>query len=535
MNALHLRPFSLKGRGGLLALLLIVVIAALPMLTYPLGRDQGMYANIARAILNGGTPFVDMWDIKPPIIYYIYALAIGLFGSGSEAVRALDLIAVPLTMIGIYWLGVRFGASRRVGLLAALSFAVFYFTETFASLSQNDSLVTLPMTWAVLAAVRAGDAPRASRESLLWALICGALAAVTLWFKHYYAIFALALVIEHLLRRLLDSSGGVSLWQRFPVRESLAFAAGGLPVGLLPLLYFMSSGIWREMLIVADGTAAYNQQAQASFSAFIGQLSTYVGFRWQHWSVLLIAAALWPFAPQVKRRGWRVILLWLAATLAFVLVQAKGFDTHWIPMLPPLALMGAAALDGWIQTLTARRDMVRRGVYALVTAGLLLILVKDTWIRAWPYLTGQQNKVAYYQNFQGNDVKAWESARVINWLKRRTTPGDTIFIWGFRPEVAYLSGLRPATRYQAHFPLVASWWPPEWRQDNVDLLWAANPPYVLVMQADYMPWVTGRDEDSATLLTLPEHKPLEDWLIYHYTRVETIGDFIIWQRKDLIE
>jgi len=532
----HESPSPSRGEGfgvrGLLLLLIIVTLAALPLLTYPLGRDQGMYANIARNILEGGTPFVDMWDIKPPAIYYVYAAAIGLLGGGSAPIRALDLVAVPLTMLAIYGIGVRVGRSVRVGWLAALMFAVFYFTETFASLSQSDSLVTLPMAWAALATFRAGDAGRGSRAALAWALMAGALAALTIWFKHYYALFVLALVIEHTLRRMSDASSG-ALWRRFPLKEAGAFALGGLPVGGIPLAAFMLNGVWDEMLIVAAGTAAYNQQAQVSFSAFVEQFSGYLVFRWQHWGVLIVAALTWPFAPRVTRRGWRGVILWLMAGLAFVLVQGKGFDTHWIPMLPPLALMGAAALDGWIQAVTARRRMIQRGVYALVVAGLLLILVKDTWIRAWPYLTGQQTQVRYYRHFQGNDYKAWESLRVVNWLKQRTTSGDTIFIWGFRPEIAYLSDLRPATRYQAHFPLVASWWPSEWRAQNVEQLWAALPPYVLVLQADYLPWVTGRAEDSATLLTFEEHKPLENWLIYNYDRLQVMGDFIVWQRKNL--
>jgi hypothetical protein len=81
------------------------------------------------------------------------------------------------------------------------------------------------------------------------------------------------------------------------------------------------------------------------------------------------------------------------------------------------------------------------------------------------------------------------------WLREHVPPTDTLYIWGFRPEIYYLSQLRPATRFIFQFPLVGAWYPPEWKQENVDVLWASLPPYVLVLQADYMPWVTGRDAD----------------------------------------
>ncbi len=120
---------------------LLVLLVALPILTYPMGRDQGMYANIANTINRGGTPFVDMWDIKPPPIYYIYALGIRLFGTTTQAIRALDLVFVPFGMLGLFLLGGKM-ANKEVGLWAGLLYGVFYFNDGFQNLSQSDSLAT---------------------------------------------------------------------------------------------------------------------------------------------------------------------------------------------------------------------------------------------------------------------------------------------------------------------------------------------------------------------------------------------------------
>lgn len=519
--------------AGLIGLALLI---ALPILTYPLGRDQGMYANIARTILDGGLPFIDMWDIKPPAIYYIYAAGISLFGSGSAALRAIDLAVLPFTLATLYWISLRLTGKRPAAFLTGMLFTVFYFTETFASLTQSDSLVTLPMSLAVLGVLKAGDAPRGSRAALFWSGLTGILCAATIWFKHYYAIFVLALVVHHLLHRLQAGARHAdNLLRAFPFKEALAFALGGLPVGLLPLLYFMSNGIWQEMLYVAQGTAQYNAQSAGSFSDFVTQMGHYVAFRWQHWGVLLILAALWLLLPGLQRRGWRIVWFWLIAGLAFVLVQAKGFDTHWLPMLPPLTLLAGAALDHLLTYFVPPQMRVLKFsvmLYTMTIIALAAILLKDTWVRALPYLTGAVGERAYYQNFQANDLKPAESLQVIRFLQKNTQPGDTLYIFGFRPEVYYLTGLRPASRFQAQFPLVATWWRPEWKPETVETLWAALPAYVLVLQADYMPWVTGTDDDSATILAHDASlQDLEDWLIFNYERQEPVGNFLIWRRK----
>jgi 4-amino-4-deoxy-L-arabinose transferase-like glycosyltransferase len=532
--------------AGLLALMTVI---ALPVLTYPMGRDQGMYANIARAILNGGLPYKDAWDIKPPAIYYLYALDIAAFGRGSAALRAIDLVSVPFTLIGLYWLGKRL-INRRAAVLAIVLFTVFYFTETFATLTQSDSVATLPMTLAVVCVVQTGDSPRASRRALLWSAGAGALCAATLWFKQYYALFVIVVVIYHIRVR-----------RGIPYKEALAFALGGLPVGVIPLVYFASNGVLQEMLYVAQGTAAYNAQAFASVPDFIAQMSNYVLFRWWQWGSLIALAALRPFLRgtnnQLSAISYQLsatsphnsvlspdlsvlpsslithnslLLFWLLAGLGFVIIQAKGFDTHWMPMLPPLALIAADSLDRLLQIIAARLPArATAPLHAAAALVVIAILLRGMWLPALPYLLGRETLHDYYLNFQANDLKPAESLEVIDYLRQHEPPGDTLFIWGFRPEVYYLADLKPATRFLAHFPLVSPGYPPEWKKEAVDTLWAALPPYVLVLQADYMPWVTGSHEDSHQLLV--EYTDLSNWLAYNYVRDSKIGNFLIWRRK----
>ena len=158
-------------------------------------------------------------------------------------------------------------------------------------------------------------------------------------------------------------------------------------------------------------------------------------------------------------------------------------------------------------------------------------MVAQIWPDALPYLRGRESQAAYHAHFRGGEFVAAESLAVADYLRERTTAGDSLYIWGFRPEIYYLTGLNPATRFIFQFPLVGTWYPAAWRQENVDVLWAALPPYVLVLQVDYMPFVTGRDEDSHTLLN--EYNELSDWLSFNYEPDIQIGNFFLWRRKTL--
>lgn len=518
--------------GLLVGIVLLVLMIALPTLTYPLGRDQGMYANIGRSILDGGTPFVDIWDIKPPPIYYIYATTIAIFGTSTEAIHAMNLLFVPIGMVGLFVIG-RQIQDYRVGLWAALLYGVFYFNDGFQNISQSDSLATIPTIFAACFTIRATQAKQGSPSALGNAFIVGLICGILLWFKpQQYALIVSALIIYQIMGRWRESLPAQEKLMAL-LKEGTAFALGGLLTGGTLLLYFWSQGIIQEILIVADATASYNAQGY-DLNAFIGNMRQGLVFRWGVWHILFLLMAGWLViqimtyrqSSSHRLKETTLLLLWVTAGLGFAFVQAKGFDTHWFPMLPPMALMGALMIVYLLDAIPSSKRVM--SLSAIIALGLLAIPAMTTWGHAWGLITQHQDRYTYWDTFQANDLKPEQSLAMAQFLQERVQAGDSLYIWGFRPEVYYMAQLRPATRYQAHFPLVAPWYPQEWQQNNVDILWAAMPPYALVLEDDFMPWVTDFDADSHTLLQ--DYTELNNWLIANYEREGQIGDFIIWRR-----
>lgn len=515
--------FAVSRDWLLLALVIIMItLAALPVITYPLGRDQGEFATIGRGILDGRVPYVDLWNPKPPAVFYVYAGAMALFGRSVEALRAIDPLIYPVIAVGLFVIGRRV-ASARVGVWAALLFGVFYFNETFWTLTQNDGIAILPMVWAVVCAL---EAARGSKRAWLWALIAGLLMGWVVWFKYPFAAFGVVVVAGYWLTR---SPNGV--WRAKPLQMTIfhagAFALGGFIIVIGGAVYLASMGAWDALVESARVTSGYTAQSLGDREELARLATVAITYRALHWGVLFILAAVGLFA---RGRAWWIVRVWLVVGFGIMLVQLKGYDYHWLPMLPALALLGAAGS-------TAILDRIARVEHAkplqrIVTIAPAVILIGALaiilWGRALPYLTGQQDRVEYASTFIAGEFDAGESLRVAALLRERVAPGDSLFIWGFRPEIYYLSDLNPAVRFIFQFPLVADWYPPEWKEETVEILWAALPPYVIVAQVDYMPWVTGSDDDSNTLLQA--YTELNNWLEYNYELDVQIGNLFIWRR-----
>ena len=128
------------------------------------------------------------------------------------------------------------------------------------------------------------------------------------------------------------------------------------------IAYMVAIGALAALLESARVTSQYTALT-FNLQDFGGLLSTALGFRWQQWGLLALLAGgwflgVWLLRGEAKARGtgWTITLLWLLAGLAIMLVQAKAYDYHWLPMLPPLVLMGAGGLDRMTQWIAGVRE-----------------------------------------------------------------------------------------------------------------------------------------------------------------------------------
>ena len=100
-----------NSRKWLLGALAVVFLRALPNLRYPIGRDQATFCVIGQGLLRGQLLYRDLWDNKPPGIFYIYALIVKIFGPVMWGVGAVDIIWLLAISVCIFYFARRsFGA-----------------------------------------------------------------------------------------------------------------------------------------------------------------------------------------------------------------------------------------------------------------------------------------------------------------------------------------------------------------------------------------------------------------------------------------
>ena len=521
-----------KGRHTALALAAILLIGVgfgLPSLPEPFGVDQGIYGYIAERLLEGAVGYRDVFDHKPPGIHVAYAAAFAAFGHQMWSVRLLDWMAALATawclcLFGRRWIGLRFG-------FLAGSLYIAYYETGFDWMSRAQ-----PETWVNLAFV-AALALSVGRRSWPATFAAGLLLGMGFWFKP--TIVALAPVwIAIVANRALQEPE--NCLKRFEL-DLLAAGAGVLAACGLVVAYYAANGALNDLYeaVFVFNLRYHNRLQLLQGWRQIGRAITFIIT--PLYAMWLLAAASVGIAAANRQWG-RVAFGWVWLVLAFATVfwQASFAKSHYVLVLPPVAVLAAFALDTAARMMAsfAGKEAGRRYIFiGALTAGGCLILLnllnlsQPRWTKYVALADSGLPREKYYASFwlgaPGRSGYSLEDLRRIGaYLEERTTPDQPIYIWGFRPLIAYLAHRRMPTRFIFRYPLTQTN-DPRWWAEFLSDLERSHPVYFVVVFND-----RGLYHPESSKDTLESNAALSLFLHDHYVLDRTMSDFEIWRLRD---
>ncbi|MDH4180150.1 MAG: glycosyltransferase family 39 protein, partial [Armatimonadota bacterium] len=471
----------------------------------------------------------DAWDTKPPGIFYVFWLSFKLFGRSEMAPRLLDILWTLATAVTVWALARRL-LSPWAGVAAGLILMFRYVTHGYYwHTTQCDGFASLPLALAALAVVVAEE-----RKSARWAAASGGLTAVAITFKFTLGIF-LALPLVALAASSAESVR--SRWAR-----ATAYLAGCAGALLLVGALMWRAGALKPMLetiFVWDSQYARVRVPGLPQQNLVQELGQFLigdplPLLFPIGLLAVVGTIDLAVRPESGRMRW-LAPAWALALLAQIWVQGRYYSYHWLPVLPPLAMLAAQGLRSVDFLLGKMRTRwVRRALPATGLVALCAFLAFAYWsflrlpIRS---LLGEVPRETYLRAFDRaiqSDFSLVADREVGAWIQEHTDATAPVFIWGFESGVYFLADRPPASRFIHNLPLIAEWSPPEWRAELIHDIEDRRPPYILVVHNDAQPWLAGRWDDSASQLTT--YPQLARLLNERYQRGERLGDFQVWER-----
>jgi len=535
----HPRPEPVGAPPWVVAWLpaLLGVIMGLPTLVYPFGRDQGNYAYAGWVLLEGGTPYADVFIFKPPATPLVHAAALGLFGVDMMSIRLLDLGWTALSAAAAALLAHRLLGRRDVALWAGALWPFLYYQVDYWNIAQTDGWLNLPCTLSLLAVLVGGDLLARSRPAALglW-LLAGVLAGGAVTFKYTAGALGLPLLfaIGHVaLHR------GRAAWLALP----LLFVGGVLPLAST-WAWLVATGGWEAFLDVqlelVPQYVRRTAKARTAWSA-VERLFSFnshkvdVAILWWSglgaWLPALVTGVLG------GRRGLLalgVVGSWWAIGVTAVLTQGKYYDYHYLPLLAPTALLLGMALPllvGWIGGFTYKPvRWVLAGALLLGAVGITPL--GGFAVDAAQVATGQRTWAEYLareRRYNYRDYDLTDQRLLVEHLRATTQPTDRVFVWAFDPAIHIWAQRRGVTRFLYNYPFRVDWGNPAYEAELMEGLRATPPEVIVIARGDHTYGVTGNRKDSERLFR--ELRPFRAFVLEGYERETVKGRYTVWRRK----
>lgn len=461
--------------------------------------DEAGYATTAWMSTHGRTLYLTVWNNKPPLLFWIYDLALAGFGPSELSLHLLSTLAGVLTLVAV-WKIVRENWDGR-GSWPTLIVAALLIGLPLLSgdLALPENFLIAPEAWAMLFVLRALRTGPGRRQYLAAARAGG--------------LFGLACLIQQTsLAPFLAAVVFVALQTR---RRGLGAAAlmaliGGVigAAGIAP--YVLWAGFGNVYFYLVTSYQGYTSRTLPLGATTL--LPRLLAALLLAWGVLA-----------GRRRNPRTVLLWLwlGVELFTYMLPNRAYPFHLLPSAVPLALVvGRAARPswaklrswvGWTTALLVASAGVSALIWVVMFAGGLpqgdLYTVPRTVLYYPMFLGRVTGRVSegQYQSFYDLRVPAERAAA--NWVQENHLQGATAIVWSADAWVYLLAPLTPV--------LPA---PPIYK----DFDWLGQQ-RLIQRTVDARPELIVVTNDA-----LPAYGPIQQVLDRYYVQVESASDGAVW-------
>lgn len=512
-----------------------IVGSALLILTFSFGRDQGVFALVGRGLLEGKVPYRDLWDFKPPGIFFVYAAAQGLFGTANMmAPRLLEVLALFASVICLRNIADVFFENRTIGLVGGAVAALIHAQMDFWHSGQPETFGATATLVGIWLTAREHN----GRRVLTFVLVGVTFGAAALLKP---PLGGGALVCAAYLTQRERTQGA-------SVRGALRAVAGVLGGFVLPPLvcvgwFWAHSALADLYWTLGEFTPGYTtlswEGRRASDMLYYAIEQGFFGFSAIAAAGVIAAVAISPLHLR-EREGLFLFLGVIAVHLAGIAMQGKFYPYHYGATLPLIAaIAGLGLYKLWRRCLVGGAG----GVIAFFSFVAIAVPMRYA-VRDLPQFFGDRSLVRLKYLLQippydsreemdaqlayVSDYNLLANREVAREVQAHTKPEEAIFVWGFEPSIYWLSRRSPGSRFIYNVPQRSFWQQTHARRELMRDLAQSRPALLVVQSQDVFPYLTGRELDSSgEVAYFPE---LSQLISSEYRLVKLIEDFEIYVR-----
>lgn len=422
--------------------------------------DESLYLLMARSILAGEFPYVEIWDHKPPGIYYLFVSSLAVFGDSILSIRILSCLAVAFTSYLLYRLAtVAFSNGKKIGIISGILYIVF--TLGNGGLAANTEIFLAPLvTLSFLAlltrksSVVDGHSHNGGRLFTI-----GLLMGLAFEIK-YVVLFELLAILAVILYNVMKSEKMGSRGNLLSLAKdcSIVLAAFCFPFVLVSIVFWRGGHFGEYFYANVTANSIHTVTDSLRSSVKLAALAKQVLAN----SILSISLVLLPlYLNRMKRKlvteknTMETIFIWLFASLTSIIFMGLQYPHYYIQVLPPLCVLSAHMIVNAVVSNERIHALGKRLLFGL------FFLVFTTQVVYYSF--GMGARMSYMRMVKG--IKNWGDlpAAISEYLNHRIERNSLVYVYDYQPIIYYLTHSRVPSKYvfpmfiwDEHFSKVAA-------------------------------------------------------------------------------
>jgi hypothetical protein len=420
-----------------------------------LSPDSGVFAYAGKLVTEGKLPYRDFFDHKPPLVFYLNALAIYLMGATPWSIWWLDVIYLSITGIVFFLI-----LHKLAGLLpAVLGMGIFIFTlmtpRFFLGGNLTETYGLLPQVLIVGALYI-----YLTKRNPWWIFFMGLLASFASLFKQTNIALGigafLTIISLHVFSREIVRG----------IKHGLLFLAGFLiPWGLIAVIW-AGLGAFPQLW---DAVIAYNfayVKDGLSFSAASQAYQTLLGTFPLLPLMIIALASFCVFVTRIKLRFLNLAqeretdletigtsareVTFLAVFLAipfevlFITLSGRNYGHYFVTLLPSVVFACSYLFSKLVD------EISKKSIGQVASLGFVGSLLLVWFI---PTLVSIHPQRQHLASLRMLGDKSLAQDNIAAYVEAHTRPGESVLVWQVRPELNFVTNRPAPSKYFYPLPL----------------------------------------------------------------------------------
>ena len=397
------------------SIIILYVVLRLNIVNIPLDRDEGIFAYIGQVINDNGVPYIDAIDHKPPVVFFIFALALKLAPPTPAGIHLFLHFYNLLTLIVLFFAVNIYSNSRPMALWTAFIYAVLSSCPDLQGYTASTEMfMLLPISLSLLFIILA-----IQKERFYYYILSGACGALTFWTKQTGA-FIILFIFLYFISALIQNIHLKKKTLIIAIKDLLLWGSGFIFITLLFAGYFIIHNAFNEF-VYWSFTHNFFYAQNVNLLMMWPRISQSLSDVFKGNFMIIFPGVVGCLIMTIKhdQKG-----LWALAFLLFsflAICPGYAYKHYFAQLLPGISVSCGIGIFYLIQLFFGK---LKYTYSLLLICSIVMIPVfvhSDYYIKNSPVETSR--------NFFGDNPFP-ESVDLGKYLKERTTEKDTIFIVG---------------------------------------------------------------------------------------------------------